>query len=228
MKRQLALAALTALLFLAAGCGNQTAGQPAAAAGSVAASSSQAAESPSAGTAADARVWIPQPLETAKLENDALAAPAEAEILAAYAHAAAAYGWFALRPLPCSGGPVSLDGTTYYRVDYAGIETMDDLQTYLRGLFSEDLVQSLLTQTPPPYRENEGRLCAMPFDHSGELRQGNASLSVERISGTRYLVDVAQEMLGEDRKSVAGMEYDAFPYEYLNGQWVFTAFHLVD
>ena len=69
--------------------------------------------------------------------------PMEEEILAAYYRAEEAYGWFELVPLPSSGEAVRLTGAAYRRVDYPGMETMDDLRAYLRNLFSAELTDQI-------------------------------------------------------------------------------------
>ena len=66
------------------------------------------------------------------------------EIQAAYFRAEEAYGWFSLETLPCGEKTQTIDGWLYYPVEYPGMENLADLRAYLRGLFSEELVDALL------------------------------------------------------------------------------------
>ena len=78
------------------------------------------------------------------MESSARPLPEE-EVLAAYERAERIYGWFDLAPLPSSGQPSSVNGRTYYPVDMEGIVELEDLRTYLRGVFSQELTDRLLS-----------------------------------------------------------------------------------
>ena len=96
----------------------------------------------------------------------------EAEILAAYERAVRVYGWFDLAPLSLSGESAFLDGRRYERVDAEGIEDLEDLRSYLRGVFSRELTDRLLDGETAriQYREVDGALYA-----SGSRRERDAA-----------------------------------------------------
>lgn len=153
----------------------------------------------------------------------------EEEILAAYDRAVTAYEWFDLNPLPC-GGPVVLeDGIGYQRVEYAGFDTLDDLRTYLRSLFSEDVISRLLSEDAqtPRYRDIDGELYVHPGGREADPEKSSAAAAVEQKENGSYLVNVTVDLLGNDQATVAGVECYAFPYQEINGRWVFTDFQLV-
>lgn len=66
------------------------------------------------------------------------------EILNAYQRAEKICGWFELTPLPAGAESQSVDGRTYWKVDYPGVETMSDLRAYLQSVFSPELTERLL------------------------------------------------------------------------------------
>lgn len=82
-------------------------------------------------------------LSAARLEGQARPLTDE-EIQAAYFRAEEAYGWFSLETLPCGEKTQTIDGWLYHPVEYPGMENLADLRAYLRGLFSEELVDALL------------------------------------------------------------------------------------
>lgn len=217
MRKWLFLTALIVVLSMTAGCGG---GLSTAGGKSAAASVSSEVAGQSSGH---------QVMEASKVENEGVPLTDE-EILDAYDRAVTAYGWFDLNPLPCSGDTVAENGDVYYRVNYAGIETMEDLETYLRGLFSEEIVQTLLKKNAnrPLYQDLQGALYELPFSRSTDLHKGKVTETVEKDNDTRYVVNITVETLSEDLQTVTGMECDAFPYENINGRWVFTEFELVN
>ena len=155
--------------------------------------------------------------------------PMEEEILAAYYRAEEAYGWFDLAPLPSGGEAVRLTGAAYRRVDYPGMETMDDLRAYLRNLFSAELTDQLLSLggSRPYYQDVDG---ALHVSFSGRDRDGGKGASrVEavQLDSQTYSLEVSVELLDSTRTAVVGLECWSFSYAYVDGRWVFTDFQLV-
>lgn len=148
----------------------------------------------------------------------------EEEILTAYDRAVEAYGWFELSPLPSGGEDLRVDGKIYHRVDYPGMDDLEDLRTYLRSLFSGDLTAQLLAGGC--YRDVDGALCVTDLRREQDGLKGEVDVQVVKTSPDTYSVDVAVDLLEEDL-SVAGREFWSFPYAFVDGRWVFTDFRLV-
>ena len=209
MTRRSLPAALLALLVLA-GCGASD-GTPAAQGGVPA----EVQASPAGGGLTGARI-------------DSQARPlSEEEILSAYDRAEEACGWFDLQTMPCGEEGLDLDGWVYYPVTEPGMENLADLRAYLGGLFSQDLVDGLLCAggEHPLYRDVEGVLYVLPSSREREKDKGAVTIQVVPADAGRYSVDVTVELLAED--GPAGVECYVFPYEFVDGQWVFTDFRLV-
>nr|WP_326127700.1 hypothetical protein [uncultured Oscillibacter sp.] len=153
----------------------------------------------------------------------------EEEILAAYYRAEEAYGWFDLSPLPDSGETLRLDGTAYRRVDYPGMETVEDLRAYLRSLFSVELTDSLLSlgDGTPYYRDVDGALYVSLSGRERDGGKGASQVGVVPVDSHTYSLEVSVELLNASRDAVAGLECWSFPYAYVDGRWVFTDFQLV-
>lgn len=153
----------------------------------------------------------------------------EEEILAAYYRAEEACGWFDLSPLPSGGEPVRLDGASYRRVDYPGIETLDDLRAYLRSLFSAELTDRLLSLGSdfPYYRDVDGVLYVSFSGRDQDDSKGASQVEAVQVDGQTYSLEVSVELLDTSRSTVTGLECWSFPYAYVDGRWVFTDFQLV-
>lgn len=154
----------------------------------------------------------------------------EEEILAAYERAQRVYGWFDLAPLPTSGETAVLDQEVYHRVDMDGIEEVEDLRTFLRSVFSQELTDRLLDGETAriQYRDINGALYAAGVRRDRDAGKGRAYVETEQLGETVYSVNVLVDLLGEDGETVVGLESWSFPYAFEDDRWVFTDFCLVD
>ncbi len=221
-ERKYAALILAAVLVSGCGAAEQTAA-PSAVSGSGDELTAAVSAAP-AGSAADST----QTMNAASTQGSSRDLTEE-EILAAYDRAVSAYEWFDLNPLPC-GGPVVLeDGIGYQRVEYAGFDTLDDLKTYLRSLFSDDVIGRLFSEDArtPRYRDINGELYVHPGGRKADPEKSSASAAVERKEDGSYLINVTVDLLDNEQTTVAGVECYAFPYQEVNGRWVFTDFQLV-
>lgn len=154
----------------------------------------------------------------------------EEEILTAYERAVDIYSWFELYPLASTGETVTDDdGTVYRRVNYPGVETMSDLRTCLRSVFSEAVTDRLLSAdgSMPHYREIDGALYVAGQGRSQNAWKGGINAQIQQTGEASYSVNVTVELLDDDGSSVTGLESWAFPYAFEGGRWVFTDFGLI-
>ncbi|MCI2058088.1 MAG: hypothetical protein LKJ80_02655 [Oscillibacter sp.] len=215
-RRLFAVLLLAAMLFLSA-CGQRKAAYDTAA--------SSPAEAVVSAPAESGRTGI---MEAKSTVNDCKPLTEE-EILLTYDRAVKAYGWFETAAMPCSGSGVKVDGTLYQRVDYPGVATLDELRDCLSELFSEPVVTRLLDSPvqPPLYIDVDGALYARPVGGRENATRGRETRTVEKLGDTAYQVNVSVEDLGEDLQTVTGVTCFSFPYELVDGHWVFTDFALV-
>lgn len=165
----------------------------------------------------------------AALLEEAARPLSEEEILDAYDQAVTVYGWFDLAPLPNDGRISVVDGTVYRHVDMHDIQTLEDLRTCLRSVFSQELTERLLSAGGeiPRYREIDGALYVTGERRSPDPGKGEADIQVERTGDASYSVNVAVDLMDEDGESITGLECWAFPYVFEEDRWVFTDFRLV-
>lgn len=189
------------------------------------------AEMPAAGTAEEEEEQTQQRevMDAALVETQARPLT-QAEIRSAYDRAVTAYSWFDLTPLPCTQEVQTVDGWTYQKVDYPGIEDLADLRAYLRVVFSEDLTERLLERGDHPvYQDVDGELyAAVGAGREKDSGKGSVGVEITQESENVYSVEVTVELLDATRSSVVGVECYSFPYEFVDGGWVFTDFQLVN
>ena len=163
------------------------------------------------------------------VKNEAMP-PTREEVLTAYDKAVTAFGWFRRQSLPCDQASVMVEGNLYRRVNYAGIQTMEELQTYLRGIFSQEVIGKLLPEDEeiPRYRDIDGKLYVLPISREPDPAKGTADIEVEQPGPDICRVNVTVELLSDDLQTVTGLEYYSFPYQCVDSRWVFTDFRLID
>jgi hypothetical protein len=136
------------------------------------------------------------------------AASPEFQVRVAFDEAAAAYGWLRRAPLPLDRETTADlgDGRIWYRVDYPGVSSMLELRTYLKTLFSDEIVDTLLGEGR--YADVNGVLYAYEFTDDLPLPAGPGI--VVRESATKVIYRLAVDCA----------------YEKVGDQWLFTEFSL--
>lgn len=210
------LAALAVLSLAAAGCGD----------GAVPSSGPGLGRS-AGGAAARSRAGEIT-LQAAPAAEDRAADLIQDEVLLAYDRAKTAFGWFYLTTLPSEEGGVMVGSQRYHPVAYPGIATLEELRTYLRSLFSQEVIGRLLPADGIQYRDIDGALYVLPSSSRPDPGKGAESVTAEETGPDAWSVNVTVELLSEDGRDVIGMEGYSFPYENVDGRWVFTDFALVD
>lgn len=127
------------------------------------------------------------------------------QVRIAYDRAAEAYGWFHNGSMPVDLTAVAVrEGVSYYRVDYPGIASMLELRSYLKTLFSDEIVDTLLSAGG--YADLDGVLYGIGA--SGSPLANQVLGSVIQESQTRIIYT-----RGED-----------YVYERVGERWLFTHF----
>jgi len=166
-------------------------------------------------------------------DEDKITGPTDAEVQAAYQKADEAYGWFYLSTLPVDySDKREWNGYEYFRVEHPTIKTLADLKNYLQTVFSDEIVETLLNEDEDAalvlYRDFDNVLYAIPADAGRDITKGDKTYEIIRESDSKIIFRVNVEIYGDpDTKNVVDIKQYDFPYEYVNGRWVFTFFELI-
>lgn len=120
---------------------------------------------------------------------------------------------------------------TYCRVSRSDLNNMDELRGYLKQLFSDEIVDPLLSTGC--FIETENGLYALPAGRGSDVTKGGVVLSVVRPPETpaQCLVRVEVELLswpdGAGEPTVTGTQIYQFPYQKVGDKWVFTQFEAI-
>ena len=156
--------------------------------------------------------------------------PNDEEVLSAYRAAVEAFWWFQVEPLPFDETDSrEVDGVTYYRVDYPGIDSTVTLRGYLKSLFSDAIVDSLLPYDGVQYLDIDGVLYVQDGGRGDDIYRGAEYTQVMRGGNpNRLVVRATVEVVDpEQNGAVTGSVTYEFPYEKVGEQWIFTDFSLV-
>ena len=214
-----------ALALCLAGCAGRT--EPAA-------SPEGTASPPPAVTAAPTPTPTPSapsaPAETEQ-PSPAPAGPSDEAVLEAYSRAEEAWSWFTVAPPELDRGAVlERDGRSYCRVDDSRFSTLSELRGYLKGLFSDRLVEELLPIDGVQFLEEDGALYAVDGGRGADITRGEQTVQVLRDEGEpdRVTVRVTVEVLDpEAGYAPTGEETHDFTYERVGERWLFTTFAAV-
>ena len=177
-------------------------------------------------------IATPEPLPT---EPERIS---DEEVLAAYRKAEEAYSWFA--GYSDAGLMLDMEDTearpdlTFYRVTRPGLGSMDELRGYLKSVFSDEIVDPLLAESPgvPHFVETDRGLYALPAGRGSDITKGAMTLEVIWPQEEALLCTVRArvEQLAPDEDGVllpiGELQYD-FPYQKVGDKWVFTHFESI-
>ncbi len=152
----------------------------------------------------------------------------ETEFYSLFNKASEAWGWFYVWTMPLKGTPglpivgIETESGTCFEVDYEGIETLEDLENYLKTIFSDENVEGYLKSGR--YFDVDGKLCAYDMargtNHSyGKIAEVNKNI----ISENQIEYTVSIEKLDYNYE-LEGYEEFTFVTERSGDFWVFSKF----
>ena len=152
----------------------------------------------------------------------------ETEFYSLFDKASEAWGWFYVGTMPLKGTPglpivgIDTESGICFEVDYEGIDTLEDLENYLKTIFSDDKVEGMLKSGR--YFDVDGKLCAYGMargtNHSyGKIAEVNKNI----ISGNKIEYTVSVEKLDYNYE-LEGYEEFTFVTEKSGDFWAFSEF----
>jgi len=161
--------------------------------------------------------------------------PPPVDVINAYGEATKAANLFRLTQYGIaidSSSTVTVDGMPYYLV--TEWESYDAFIAYLNSLFSEEVTNGLMASVNI-FKEHEGKLYLSPADGGSNICIGNETLEYNVINESRIeliahvdITDHADRTDPSPTGKVIGTVDVLFPYEKIDGKWVFTDFPDID
>lgn len=161
------------------------------------------------------------------------ARPSDEEVLEAYRRANEAYGWFMKATLPAHQDDVreGEDGAVFHKVADERFPTLNDLRNYLKTLFSDEIVDTLLPADGQQYVDLDGALYVQEGGRGSDISKGALTLAVEWPQDGNEswctVVGIVEILNIDDLQTVVGEETYRFPYQKVGDKWVFTQFESI-
>lgn len=153
--------------------------------------------------------------------------PTDEEVNLAYQQAVEAYSWFDLTTMPLDDNSrIEYNGNIYQKVNHSTIHSLSDLERYLHSLFSEDIVDSLLTEDCR-YADIDGALYAISADRGSNIFVGEEHHKIIHESDEKIIYQVTVDILDDNLEKVVDKEVYSFAYQFIEDKWIFTNFCLV-
>lgn len=161
--------------------------------------------------------------------------PSDEEVLRVYRKATEAYSWFA----GYGDGGLVLDpedtqarsDLTYFKVTASDLNSVNDVRAYLKTMFSDEVVDGLLTTGQERFLEMEGVLYALPAGRVADITKGGVTTAVlwpEEATHRNCTVQTTVEVLDPNNNfAVTGEQVYSFPYVQVGDKWVFTQFESI-
>lgn len=153
----------------------------------------------------------------------------ETEFYNMFNRASEAWSWFYVCTMPLKGTPglplvgIKTESGECFEVDYEGIETLKDLENYLKTVFSDEIVEYMLKTGR--YFDVDGRLCAYDMARGTNHSYGKiAEVNKNNINEAKIEYVVSVEKLDYNYE-LEGYEEFTFIVERNGDNWVFSDFH---
>lgn len=151
----------------------------------------------------------------------------DSKFYSSFHKAAEAWWWFYVDTMPLKGTPGSngeiiIEFKDYNEVDYEGIETLKDLEDYLKSIFFDEIAESMLESGR--YFDVDGKLCTVAMGRGTNHSYGKIDeVNTNNINDKKIEYTVLVEKLDDDYE-VEGYEKFTFILEKTENGWVFTTF----
>lgn len=152
------------------------------------------------------------------------------EVVQAYHQASEAASWFRIASLPEDGSQGAIDMSdqviendlTYFRVKQ--FDSYSGFIDYLGTLFSDEMIESFLAYNGHMYIEHNGYLYGRFGMRGTNIFMGEEIYHIEYVDNGKVHLLVIVEVMNEDLSAVKEYQTFIFPYENIEGKWVFTDF----
>lgn len=121
-------------------------------------------------------------------------------------------------------GGFEIDEEGYITVRDALIKNYAALEKYLKGIFSDEIVKSLLSD--PVYKDENGVLKGLSFENAADTGKNVVDYSYRRMGDGKIIYTLKVELIDAATGRVSGSENCEYTYENTGSGWKWTEFSL--
>ncbi|MCL1934915.1 MAG: IseA DL-endopeptidase inhibitor family protein [Defluviitaleaceae bacterium] len=161
------------------------------------------------------------------LNNDVLLS--DTEIKTKYAVASEVFSWFDSETMDVYEDIfVEEDNKIYWLVNHYHINSLEDLQTYLSSIFTNNVIDEIFSDQYFLYREIDGKLYVLGASRPHDITVGKEFHEIIRINDYEIIYRVYVEIMnGNNFEKVVDTIYHDFILLYEDGLWLFDNFHAI-
>ncbi|WP_313165165.1 hypothetical protein [Sedimentibacter sp.] len=117
---------------------------------------------------------------------------------------------------------ISIGERSYHKVYNRNIKSMDDLLNYMKTVFSDEVIDSFIITNVFIEIDND----LYVSQHLFPIRAyGITETYIEKINDSKYIYSIKLSELSDDWITyTSNYIIKEYPYEYVDGRWVFTDF----
>ena len=151
-----------------------------------------------------------------------------------YADAKEAFFWFTVDSMPPKEENVDfnsikeVDGLYYYKVGHDTIKNMNDLEAYLKTLFSDKITKELLILNNNHYIDIDGELWAADAIRGADISVGNSIFTISEKNDSKIVYTANVEKLDPESGEVVGLDRYDYIYEKTDSGWRWTQFSVYE
>lgn len=151
-----------------------------------------------------------------------------------YDKAKEAYFWFEIDSLPPEDKEVDfnsikeINGLYYYKVGHETINSLGELEAYLKTIFSDEITARLLEEGREHYIDIDGELWAVDANRGTDISVGDAIFSIKEKSDNRIVYIANVEELDLETGETVGINTHEYIYEKTDNGWRWTQFSIYE
>ncbi len=151
-----------------------------------------------------------------------------------YAAAKEAYFWFTVNSMPPADDNVDInnikeiDGLYYYKTGAENINSLDDLEKYLKTLFSDEIADVLMKANGNHYIDIDGELWATDAQRGTNIYVGDVIFSITEKTDDKIVYTANVEIINPESKEVEGVDVHDYVYEKTDDGWKWTQFSIYE
>lgn len=151
-----------------------------------------------------------------------------------YAKAKEACFWFEVSSMPPAENHADMnnikeiDGQYYYKTGTENINSVAELEAYLKTLFSDEIVEKLMTMNGIQYIDIDGELWGVDASRGTNINVGNTIFSISEKTDDKIVYTANVEIINPESGETESVEAYDYVYEKTDDGWKWTKFTIYE